>query len=219
MHKVFIQKDNKLVVAGIYHALTNQPIVARYGEDGIIDFLFGTNAYSIISNGPTLSSCCIAIQDDGKILVAGQSSNTISPYIKNFALARYLGNPTHPLITKIKTWIRHHILNFKDANPGAAYYAIEQQTGGGSFTQIVTVDASKKEKLKSENEYSFALSTTSNEITRNATMSNVTTSNETTRNEKRETVYRIKAVNKDGSFVYSNLVADNYQLLIINYPL
>ena len=50
-------------------------------------------------------------------------------------------------------------------------------------------------------------------------MSNVTTSNETTRNEKRETVYRIKAVNKDGSFVYSNLVADNYQLLIINYPL
>ncbi len=90
LYKTAIQKDNKIVVAGIFQKASgiDKPlIVLRYLEDGVIDSSFGINGYTIIENGPILWSCCVAIQDDGKIVVGGRGF-----FIAEIILYRFLPN-------------------------------------------------------------------------------------------------------------------------------
>ncbi|MEP6514240.1 MAG: hypothetical protein ABJA79_10240 [Parafilimonas sp.] len=75
LYNTAIQKDNKIVVVGILQNATGterELIVLRYLENGVIDSSFGINGYTVIEDGPILSSCCVAIQNDGKIVVGGE---------------------------------------------------------------------------------------------------------------------------------------------------
>ncbi len=85
---VIIQGDGKIVAAG--HALDNDGgtmfTLARYNTDGTLDASFGNGG--IVTTINTGIGQSAAIQDDGKIILAG--------YYNNFILARYLASPIIP---------------------------------------------------------------------------------------------------------------------------
>ena len=85
---VAIQNDGKIVAAGYCNdGSKNEFALARYDSRGSLDSSFngdGKLAFSIRSHDDRLNS--MVIQADGKILVAGQSSNA---YFFDFAMARY----------------------------------------------------------------------------------------------------------------------------------
>lgn len=77
---VVIQKlDGKIIVAGYIHPVSGSVacyVVARYNTDGTIDTTFGSNGRRIIVANQTLISTAyrIAIQPDGKVLIAGMTT-------------------------------------------------------------------------------------------------------------------------------------------------
>ncbi len=92
-HAVAIQPDGKIVVAG--ETYNNSSVVedfalARYNADGTLDNTFGTNGFVVTDLQQSTDVVkAIAIQPDGKIVVAGYSDNTFN---YDFAIARYLSN-------------------------------------------------------------------------------------------------------------------------------
>jgi len=88
-----LQADGKIVVAGDVDPpdpLHNdsQPCVARYNADGSLDSSFGKRGTVI--DGNFTAARAIALQDNGKIIVAGLGSNQKGD--GDFALARYMAN-------------------------------------------------------------------------------------------------------------------------------
>ena len=84
-----IQNDGKIVVAGqSYNGLNYDFGVVRYNYNGSLDTTFGNNGKVITNFGNDLVNS-IAIQSDGKIVVAGVNYNGSSV---NFALVRYNTN-------------------------------------------------------------------------------------------------------------------------------
>lgn len=73
-----LQSDGKIIVAG---SSNNNFAVARYNTNGDLDTSFDTDGLDPIDFGSTDSAEAVAIQSDGKIVVAGTSDN-------DFALAR-----------------------------------------------------------------------------------------------------------------------------------
>jgi uncharacterized delta-60 repeat protein len=84
-----VQADGKLVVVGYGNtgASTDFELV-RYQRDGAIDTSFGTNGKvtTAVSTGSDVANA-VAIQPDGKIVVAG--SVDVTPKGKSFAVVRY----------------------------------------------------------------------------------------------------------------------------------
>jgi uncharacterized delta-60 repeat protein len=92
-----LQPDGKIVTAGIRFvgnsASTGDFLVARYNTDGTIDKTFGQNGSVVTDFGMTESASAVAIQPDGKIVVAGGTYPTF-PFLGFYALARYNSNGT-----------------------------------------------------------------------------------------------------------------------------
>lgn len=88
--KVAIQLDGKIVLTGnILSAFT----LVRYNTDGTMDGTFGSGGIVTTSLGTQTSGKSIAIQDDGKIVVAGWANSGASLYY-NFSLVRYNADGT-----------------------------------------------------------------------------------------------------------------------------
>ena len=83
---VALQKDGKIVVAGRSNADGTDFAVARYNTDGSLDASFGTGGKvtTDFSAGTDVGNA-VAIQKDGKIVVAGQAFTGST----DFAVARY----------------------------------------------------------------------------------------------------------------------------------
>jgi uncharacterized delta-60 repeat protein len=85
-HAVTVQLDNKIVVAGG----GDDFIVARYLTNGNWDAGFGAAGTGIVTTSISSASdgaTAIAIQDDGKIVAAGYSNQTVSS--SDFTVVRY----------------------------------------------------------------------------------------------------------------------------------
>ena len=91
---VAIQPNGKLVVAGYTNKLsTGVFAVARYNANGTLDSSFATNGifkYNLYTNNDQAKS--IAIQPDGKIVVAGYAELPTGISDKDFVLLRLLPN-------------------------------------------------------------------------------------------------------------------------------
>ena len=90
---VTLQPDGKILVAGTTTlGSPDKFLVARYKTDGTPDNTFGTNGFvtTEIRNGPAQANS-IAIQSDGKIIVAGTSA---PGSLSDFAIVRYNHNGT-----------------------------------------------------------------------------------------------------------------------------
>ena len=91
-----VQVDGKILIAGSGYdrggSNTNDFALARYNADGSLDNTFaGSGKVMTDFGGMNDSGQSIALQSDGKILVAGTSTtgNGVVPYSSDFALARY----------------------------------------------------------------------------------------------------------------------------------
>jgi uncharacterized delta-60 repeat protein len=86
VYAMVLQPDGRILVAGQSHNGTNYDFaVARYNGDGSLDTTFsGDGILTTAMSGGTDSARGIAVQSDGKILVAGRAGATAL-----FALARY----------------------------------------------------------------------------------------------------------------------------------
>lgn len=84
-----IQEDGKIIVTGCANSSSPQSIfaLARYNMDGILDSEFGIGGQVTTPFGGNDLSYSVAIQSDGKILVAGASWMTSIGF--GFALGRY----------------------------------------------------------------------------------------------------------------------------------
>lgn len=137
-YAVAVQADGKIVVAGST-ATTGTDLdfaLVRYNADGSLDADFGTGGKVVTSFGNSTDRIyAIAIQGDGRIVVAGESDRGTTTTGIDFALARY--NPDGSLDAgfgtagKVTTPIRA-----QSARDSA--YAIVLQTVGGE-TRIVAV--------------------------------------------------------------------------------
>lgn len=85
---IVIQTDGKIVVAGDTNDGSNNDFaLARYNTDGSLDTSFGTGGKIITPIGSgTDAAFAVAIQSDGKIVLAGYAHNGAN---YDFALARY----------------------------------------------------------------------------------------------------------------------------------
>lgn len=86
-----IQSDGKMVLAGYSLISTHyQFALVRYNNDGTLDNTFGSGGKvtTAIGNFDDRGNS-VAIQADGKILLAGQSFDQNSPVSNDFAIARY----------------------------------------------------------------------------------------------------------------------------------
>ena len=92
---VALQPDGKIVVAGASEALKGRPVfgLARFLPDGTLDRAFGAGGTVTTDFGDGSAAYALALQPDGKIVVAGQTGRGESGADK-FALARYLPNGT-----------------------------------------------------------------------------------------------------------------------------
>ena len=90
-HSIAIQGDGKIIAAGVSLNGTNRDFaIARYNIDGSLDNTFDSDGKAITAVGSSYDKgSSVAIQVDGKILVAGESDNG-SNY--DFALVRYNTN-------------------------------------------------------------------------------------------------------------------------------
>ena len=88
-----IQADGKVVVAGTtWNGLDNDFAIARYNTNGSVDLSFGDKGKASTSFGGIEEAVAIVIQADGKIIVAGASTNNLN--LNQFAVARYNTNGT-----------------------------------------------------------------------------------------------------------------------------
>jgi uncharacterized delta-60 repeat protein len=91
---IALQSDQKIVVAGWSNngaVMDYDFAIARFNTNGTIDPSFGTGGYVITSVGTSMNEISdIAIQTDGKIVVAGTSSNVWN----DFAVVRYNSDGT-----------------------------------------------------------------------------------------------------------------------------
>ena len=87
-----IQPDGKLVAAGTTAGAgtANDFAVARYLPDGSLDATFGTGGKVVTALGSDVDTAyAIALQPDGKLVVAGDSNRGASQTGLDFALVRY----------------------------------------------------------------------------------------------------------------------------------
>jgi uncharacterized delta-60 repeat protein len=96
-HGVAIQTDGKIVVGGLSGGYPNYDFtLVRYNANGTLDSSFGTSGvtYTDLNSGSNDQGRSLAIQADGKILLAGVHGNggTLSTF--DFALVRYNVNGT-----------------------------------------------------------------------------------------------------------------------------
>ena len=89
---VALQKDGKVVVAGLAHVGTHDEIgVVRYTASGALDASFSGDGKVTTLIGSASQANAVAIQPDGKIVVAGYATTGTT---RDFAVARYNSNGT-----------------------------------------------------------------------------------------------------------------------------
>src|SRR4029079_15860211 len=85
-----IQTDGKIIAAGTTADATNAHFaVARYTNNGFLDNSFGTNGKTTTSIATNDYVAAVALQSDGKIVVAGTAA---APSGQHFAVVRYNRN-------------------------------------------------------------------------------------------------------------------------------
>jgi uncharacterized delta-60 repeat protein len=91
-----IQSNGKIVVVGDSHITFGDPsttfMVARYNANGSLDTTFSGDGKVKTSFGNPSEALGVTIQNDGKIIVVGQTCTPQPEWICNMAIARYNAN-------------------------------------------------------------------------------------------------------------------------------
>ena len=91
-----LQTDGKIIIAGIRFvgnsAQGGDFLVARYNPDGTLDRTFGQRGQVITDLGLTEQAAAVAVQPDGKIVIAGGTYDIFPSSGGMYALVRYNSN-------------------------------------------------------------------------------------------------------------------------------
>ncbi len=136
-YSVALQTDGKIIASG-YSSNGSQDFfaTARYNTTGSLDTTFDTDGKITTAFGSLGDSAkAVAIQSDGKFVVAGYSE-TVSGTV--FALARYIGSesvlPDAPVLNSITAGNRKLSLSFTaGASNGSAITDYEYSLNGGTY--------------------------------------------------------------------------------------
>ena len=93
-----LQANGKIVAAGKTNEFSGKSsfALARYNPNGSLDGGFGTlGKVTTTFFGRDDRALSVAIQADGQIVAGGTSDNRANDTFRDFALARYLGDPTN----------------------------------------------------------------------------------------------------------------------------
>ncbi len=191
---VLVQRDGKIVAAGReFDPVTYSDgkfAVARYLSSGGPDVSFGEKGMQTTGIEGSTDPTGAALQEDGKIVVAGDTYIAELHPSTYGAIARYIGDRAEQnQYVKIKRWLKHHGFTCENLpRKKIKDYIVERSSNGSAFTEIGRI---------SNNQNSFAdpspLSGTN--------------------------YYRLATVSQDGSTSYSNIIAveDNTPTIKI-YP-
>lgn len=100
-----VQRDGRIVLAGDAGAgSTRKVLVVRFNADGTQDTNFGGSGFVTTPVGSTGNvATALALQPDGKSVVAGYTYNANDPSSQEFAVVRYLGdNVTTRVVPQLK---------------------------------------------------------------------------------------------------------------------
>ena len=190
--KVLLQQDGKIIVAGdytdVYHF--HKPTLARFNSNGIIDNTFGNNGSIITTQfGDSVSCRSAALQPDGKIIIGGYQvvklDTSVIYYTDSFVVVRYQTNEAN--LTLPVTYFNFSaskqqqsvLLNWQTANEINNNYFSLERSSGYNFTEL--------NKIYSNNKHAYSY--TDMQPLQGANF------------------YRLKQVDKDGKFSYSQIVS------------
>ena len=142
-YSIAVQSDGKIVVAGKASISGNTDFaVVRYNTNGSLDTSFSTDGKVTAAIGDSTDvGYSIALQSDGKIVVAGSAG--ISMMASNFGVVRYIASdsavPSAPTLTSVTSGDRRVTIAFTaGANNGAAITDYEYSLNGGVYTSAGT---------------------------------------------------------------------------------
>jgi uncharacterized delta-60 repeat protein len=110
-----VQPDGKIVAAGRGGYGTTRPdgtlndetvivVAMRFNPDGSLDTSYGPSGAGVMTSlGPNAEVSAMAIQPDGRTVVAGEM-NTTSPYLEYFALVRFTASSSAPSPVQVGTF-------------------------------------------------------------------------------------------------------------------
>jgi uncharacterized delta-60 repeat protein len=141
-----LQSDGKIVVAGdSVNGGTTDFAVVRYNANGSPDTSFATDGKVTTDFGAGNDfAYSIALQSDGKIVVAGGSYNGSND---DFAVVRYIASdstaPSAPTLTSVTSGDRRVTISFTaGADNGAVITDYEYSLNGGAYTSAGTTTSS-----------------------------------------------------------------------------
>ena len=184
-----IQQDGKIIVAGDYTDLYHfhKPTLARFSSNGIIDNTFGNNGNIVTTEfGDSVLCRSAALQQDGKIVIGGYQvvklDTSVLYYTDSFVVVRYQTNSTLPVTYfnfSASKQQQSVLLSWQTANEiNNNYFSIERSSGR-NFNALYKISSNDKHA------YSY---TDLNPLQGN-------------------NYYRLKQVDKDGKFSYSQIVS------------
>lgn len=92
---ITLQEDGKIIMAGVTYSPENSNYnfaVVRYKDSGSLDSTFGTSGKVVTNFGADDYAYAVAIQADGKIVVAGITTDSYTDNYSYVAIARYNKN-------------------------------------------------------------------------------------------------------------------------------
>ncbi|MBV9210223.1 MAG: hypothetical protein JOZ52_06315, partial [Acidobacteria bacterium] len=91
LYAVAVQPDGKIVAAGslLHDNFTLGFVVARFNPNGSLDTSFGTGGKTVTTFGSNATVYALALQPDGKIILAGDSGTGYDITLRDFTLVRY----------------------------------------------------------------------------------------------------------------------------------
>ena len=190
---IALQHNGKILIAGETsknrQGINTDFALVRLFPNGELDSTFNDSGKVVTDFGLDEVARTLLMQRNGKILLTGYSENS-STYYTNAAICRYLGDPINTITkAQIKRWIKNHILHWQLLdNDTDVDKYVVEQNTITGFEELATV---------AKGTISFQLK----HLTSNM-----------------ENSYRVKAILKDGSIVYSNVINYQVQPAIMLYP-
>jgi len=179
-------KSDRIIVGGHSQRASNTVFaIVRYNANGTIDETFGDNGKVSLDIGATDGQITsLSLQKDGKILISGYISDGTT---QNIMLARYLADATLPVKLLSFTGSMQKnvgVLNWQTSlETHNAYFSIERSANSVDFVNIGKIEGDGNSTLIQN--YRFI----------------------DTHPEKGVNYYRLKQVDKDGYFAYSDVIA------------
>ncbi len=187
---VLLQPDEKIIAAGrsYKYATFSNLALARYQTNGNLDSSFAEDGMQTTNMGGGTYCAGVALQTDGKIVVAGTTN--LEPSSSHFSIARYNNDVVLP-ITYTRFTAQQNgqyiTLNWQTVQEtNNAYFAVEHSSNANSYAELGKVNSTGTIAGIQNYFYRDNVPVIGNNY------------------------YRLKQVDKDGKFSYSEVVSISY---------